>query len=105
VALDFTILDGTGAPEQSVPIGVQAHHELLVAARDADLPLLLRVSDYYADADVRYEIAEVPQLAAELQKLESNQNCSDLVRQSARAIRQMCSHAAARGKPIDVIAD
>ena len=76
---------------------------LMSAATRANAPMLLRMADYYGDAE--YEVAELPTLQAEV----------DAVARAARGdaelvalleeVREILGHAHRTGRGIHVLAD
>lgn len=64
VSYDLLLLDDRGAPSQCAPIGVDDHWHLICLAMAMCYPPLLRMEDYYADA--QYEPDEIASLIREL---------------------------------------
>ena len=65
MAFDLAILDNQGKPSRQVSIGVAEHFQLLALAKDQQLPLIQRMSDYYAD--VEFSSCELKGFSHELQ--------------------------------------
>ncbi|MDH3403571.1 MAG: hypothetical protein OES32_13590 [Acidobacteriota bacterium] len=51
MALDIALIGAAGRPEDGIQIAVEPHHRLMSLSREADLPLLGRMEDYYDDVD------------------------------------------------------
>lgn len=64
MALDIVILGPEGSPVEMVSVEDDVHVRLMSAARATEASMLLRMADYYADAE--YELAELPMLEAEV---------------------------------------
>lgn len=64
MALDIAILGPEGHPVEMVSVQDDVHVRLMSAVTRANAPMLLRMADYYADAE--YEVAELPTLQAEV---------------------------------------
>ncbi|KRB76829.1 hypothetical protein [Noviherbaspirillum sp. Root189] len=70
MSLDFASLSEAGTPAHTVSISVDVHHELICAAKDLRLILLLRIEDYYQDAE--YEATDLPYLAKQIMVMREN---------------------------------
>ena len=102
MGLDFAYLGDDGSPARSVPIGVTKHWAIVQAARSADFPLLLRMQDYYEDAE--YAANEVDALLRELRRLEELLAEGDMKTLLA-AMQDLCEEAMTQNMGIDTIAD
>ncbi|MER9585443.1 hypothetical protein [Mesorhizobium sp. M0276] len=77
MSLDFSILDASGAPKKSVPLDVELHHELLVAAKSLGLGEVVRFHDYYEDEEI--PLSSIPIFMQEIFILKNNTNSSRLL--------------------------
>lgn len=68
MALDLTLAAEHGESEIYIAVGLEAHFKLMQLAEAKGLNLLRRMADYYADAN--FTVAELDELAAELDRLE-----------------------------------
>lgn len=102
MSLDLSILGDDGAPRASVAIGNAAHAKLMQAARVERLRLVLRMSDYYADATIR--ASEVAAFVDELNRLDAVAGDAE-VRELAAGLRALARDALALGKDLEAIAD
>jgi len=69
ISLDLAILDARGFPTNEVRIGVDEHNRLMEKAALTGSRILLRLHDYYEDADIASdEIDEFVRDISELRK-------------------------------------
>jgi hypothetical protein len=66
MALDIALLAEDGTAKHRASIGVDAHHRLMQSCDSAGLDLLLRIRDYYAEAEFFRQ--EFPALSDELRR-------------------------------------
>jgi hypothetical protein len=102
MSLDLSILGDDGAPRASVAIENAAHSKLMKEARGQHLHLILRMSDFYADATIR--ASEVAAFVDELNRLDASGVDAD-VRRLAAGMRALARDALASGKDLEAIAD
>jgi hypothetical protein len=102
MSLDFAVLGSTGAPEATVQLGVELHHQLLSCATVRNLRSLLTFEDYYEDAEVSIE--QLPTLASEVQFLSSEANSAEL-RMFLGALDNLITSAILTGRSLHAIAD
>jgi hypothetical protein len=69
MSYDITIMDEAGYPTVNVPLYDDEHWTLIQQAKQLDLPMWSRMSDYYEDAD--YSVEELTVFAAETAHLRS----------------------------------
>lgn len=70
MALDLAILNETGKPQDQISLGVGVHKRLMIKAKENNLAYILRLWDYYSDAD--FHSAEIDDLLSEIIKLKDN---------------------------------
>lgn len=102
MALDIALLDDSDTPTATVPLGVDAHWELIQLARTESLELLLRLSDYYEEASFFQQ--ELPSLARELEAVSRAKTSPELA-EFARSARLLCDTARSAGRGLDAIPD
>lgn len=99
MALDIAILEDDGRFGVQCSLGVNEHWGLIQSAKPlAAFPLLLRLRDYYSDAE--FGVGEVSALREELHRLSyqvQNKMITELI--------QLCDSAERNGKGIVAIAD
>jgi hypothetical protein len=103
MSLDIVILGTDGRPERELPIGVNQHYRLMHVARELDLPLLERISDYYGDAE--YKDEELLSLGAEIEKLFAHCVGDDELLQIISDLQNLVSCAREDKRGIEAIAD
>jgi hypothetical protein len=74
---DLAIVNTKGAPCRQVSINVDDHSRLIAIAKDLGLPLLQRMSDYYADAE--FLVTEMEGLQAEWMRVSQCMNVTNRV--------------------------
>jgi hypothetical protein len=103
MSLDITILNSDGSPDEQVSVGVDDHYQLMQQAEKQSLLLLMRMRDYYQDAD--YNSDEVLLLSNELKILiEQHKSKSSFV-PVATQLLNLAQIAIDRSKGIVAIAD
>ncbi len=65
--LDLAVLGSDGTPADVVPIRASVHERLMLVAQQVRASLLLRMSDFYLDAE--YGCAELPALGSEVEQV------------------------------------
>ena len=101
--LDVAILGADARPELQVSIDLGVHPELMERASALGCPLLLRMADYYADAE--YKSAEVPRLRRELERLRLNPQTPRMAEELAGALARIAREAEVRNTGLIVLAD
>lgn len=100
--LDFAVLDQNGAPEKTVPLDVDLHHELVTTASTHGLTLFQSFADYYKDAEIA--IDALPSLAEQVQTLRVQTSSVDLQR-FLYDLGDLIAYAVANGKVFHAISD
>jgi hypothetical protein len=103
MSLDIVVLGTDGRPERELQIGVNQHYRLMQAARELELPLLERISDYYGDAE--YKDEELLSLEAEIEKLFAHCVGDDELLQILSDLQNLVSYAREDKRGIEAIAD
>jgi hypothetical protein len=103
MSLDIVVLDTDGRPERELQIGVNPHHRLMQVARELQLPLLERISDYYEDAE--YRVEELVALEAEVEKTIVRCAGDDELLQILSDLQNLTSYAREVQRRIEAIAD
>lgn len=102
MSLDFVVLGQSGAPERTVSLGVDLHHELITAALVSELARFQDFSDYYEDADI--SVDDLPGLASQVRLLRSQVNSADL-QAFLDKLSELITYASSNGKALHAIAD
>lgn len=76
MSLDFVVLGQNGAPEMTVSLGMNLHHEMIAAALALELTSFHKFSDYYQDADIYFW--ELQRLASHAQELFAKTSSTEL---------------------------
>jgi hypothetical protein len=103
MSLDLSILGPDGRPCEEVPLAVQEHSYIILAAQRLGLDYMLRMSDYYADTE--YSRDEIPMLIGEIQILQRSDMLNEAEMDRLRWCKELCEHAIAKNCPVRVIAD
>jgi hypothetical protein len=103
MSLDFSILSESGRPLRAVPIYLDFYPVLIAAAESAESELILRMADYYEHA--RYEVSELPALAAELNALETARPHDPTFTEGIARLRELVEEAQTSSLRIMAIAD
>lgn len=101
MALDLAILGTHGQPEMEVAIGADVHVRLVELAARLNLPLLLRLNDYYEDAD--FTPQEVSVLRAEVRA--ALLSADETLREILKEVDALLAEAEQRGVGVRAIAD
>jgi hypothetical protein len=101
--LDFAVLDPNGRIDQYVPIGPDAHHEIVSIASQNAFELILRFRDFYEDATVPIE--SFPSLSADIAALQQTPGVSEESRLFLSCLADLIGYAAEQGRPIQAISD
>ncbi|WP_373991293.1 hypothetical protein [Duganella sp. BuS-21] len=100
--LDFAILSNDGTPNQTVPLSMELHDELMSNARELKLYRILKFHDYFEDVDTSpIELAGLQQEILSLQRTAST-------RQALRFLLELyrlTELAVGQGQTIYAIAD
>jgi hypothetical protein len=102
VPLDIALLDSSEAVVHSVPIGVDAHWELVRHAERLHLELLLRLRDYYEEAVFFHQ--ELAALVRELDAI-ARERVSPEVAAFSKAAVALCQQALALQQGLHAIPD
>lgn len=102
MSLDFAVLGQNGAPEKTVSLGVDLHHELITTASALGLARFQDFSDYYEDAEV--VVDDLLGLVEQAQVLRTQTKSTDLQR-FLDDLSGLIAYAVANGKALHAIAD
>jgi hypothetical protein len=102
MSLDFAILGPDGAPEKSVSLGIDVHHELIAAAAIAKLARFECFADYYEDAEVGVD--DLPDLVEQIRMLRLHAGSTELHR-FLDDLGNLAANAVAQRKVLYAIAD
>jgi hypothetical protein len=102
MSLDIAILDVDGSPKEQVSIGVEDHHRLMNFASERKARLVLRLDDYYGDAE--FGTGELELLIREASILRE-QSPDDRLVWFLEALIQLARRAQSAHQPLTVIAD
>lgn len=103
MSLDLVTLGADGKPDRQVRISDPAHHGMIGKARALNLPLLMRLEDYYADAEIAPE--ELGAFVAEVDKLVAAAAGDAQVAPLAANMKRLALEAQKERKPILALAD
>jgi hypothetical protein len=103
MSYDFCIIGENGTPVKQVGFGVDEHHLLIEVARNANLAMLSRCSDYYADIDFFPE--EIGPLKDEIEELFEAGDNLDPMNSKLKQLVDLCNTAMAKNTGISTIAD
>ncbi|MHA4870482.1 hypothetical protein ACXZ1M_22595 [Duganella sp. PWIR1] len=100
--LDFAILFKDGTPNQTVPLSMELHDELMANARELKLYRILRFHDYFEDVDTSpIELVGLQKEILSMQRTASTQQALQFLRELYR----LTELAAVQGQTIYAIAD
>lgn len=102
MALDFAVLGQSGAPERTVSLGVDLHHDLVINARAHGLARFQIFANYYEDAEV--VVDDLPGLVEQIAILRV-QTRSDELRRFLDALLDLIDYAVVKGQALHAIAD
>ena len=102
MSLDFVVLGQNGAPEMTVSLGVNLHHEMTAAALALGLTSFHNFSDYYQDVDM--DSGEIPLLASHAQELFAKTSSIEL-QCFLGDLSALIAYAMDTGKALHAIAD
>lgn len=102
MSLDFVVLGRNGAPEKTVALGVDLHHELVTAAAAHGLVRFKDFADYYADAEVA--ISGLPGLVEQIRTLRWQTGSADL-QCFLDNLNDLIAYAVAQQKTLYVLSD
>lgn len=102
MSLDFVVLGQNGAPEKTVSLGVDLHHQLITVASSQGLKGFQVFEDYYEDAEVAVEdlsglVDQVQALRVQTSSIELQSFLGDLT--------ELIACAMATGRAVHTIAD
>jgi len=103
MSLDLVTLGADGSPDRTVRISDPAHHRMIVKARGLGLPLILRLEDYYEDAEIKSE--EVRGFLAEIETLIAAGAGDSQLSQLTANIKRLALEAQKDNKAILALAD
>jgi hypothetical protein len=102
MSLDITILGADGSPKQQVSIGVDDHYRLMqLVGKDGGL--LVRLEDYYADAEFRN--AELGKLVQEVMVLRARCHDDKQLLSFLNGLVELAELAKREQQPLLAIAD
>jgi len=102
MSLDMVILGPDGSPARQMSISVDDHYRLMALAKDTGR-LLMRLNNYYADAEFRY--SELEDLAAEIASLQISHLHDASLLPFLNDLSDLIAIAKQEHKPIVAIAD
>ena len=102
MSLDFAVLGQNRAPEKTVSLGVDLHHELMTAASSRGLLRFQDFADYYEDAEIAVD--DLAGLAEQVRALRAQIASTDLQR-FLDDLSELIGYAVANGKALHAIAD
>lgn len=102
MSLDFAVLGQNGSPEKTIPLSVDIHHELVIAAANLGLARFQEFDDYYEDAEIA--VADLPGLAEEVATLRT-QVCSIELQRFLDSLSDLITYASSNEKALHAIAD
>ncbi|MBL8634996.1 MAG: hypothetical protein JNM40_17345 [Myxococcales bacterium] len=103
MSLDVAILGPDGLPTNTASIRAEAHARLLQLAARHNASLLLRMSDFYRDAE--YGLSELPSLSTEVANLLREPLDDRDVREFLVQASDLLQKAQSQGVPLVVLAD
>lgn len=102
MSLDFAVLGQSGAPEKTVSLGVDLHHELITTAAVYGLARFEDFADYYEDAEVAVD--GLPGLVEQIRTLRCQTGSAELQR-FLDDLNDLIAYAVAQQKALYAIAD
>ena|SRR5436189_3460401 len=102
MSLDFAVLGQNGAPEKTVSLGVDLHHELITAASSRGLGRFQDFADYYEDTEIAVD--GLAGLAEQVRVLRAQVSSTDL-HCFLDGLSELIGYAVANGKALHAIAD
>lgn len=102
MSLDFVVSDQNGAPENTVPLGVELHYELVTAAAKIGLARFQKFEDYYEDAEI--SVTDLPGFAEQVSILRAQSHSTDLQR-FLDSLSDLIAYAISREMTLHAIAD
>ena len=102
MSLDFAVLGQNRAPEKTVSLGVDLHHELVTAASARELASFRDFVDYYEDVEIAVDDLQV--LAEQIQTLRLQVGSTDL-QGFLDELNALIAYAIVNGKALHAIAD
>lgn len=103
MTLDRAILGPNGAPVEEVSLRLQVHENLIAAANATGASLLVRMEDFYADAE--YAATEMPALLAELDAVGRTPLRDAELSATLAKIKSIVETASRTGRAIAALAD
>ena len=102
MALDMAVLGADGSPELCLPIGMRTHDQLIEEASRLNCALVLRMNDYFEDAD--FSPVEIEGLIGEATRI-AESTTDDALRAWIFKFTELAGSELARKRGIAVIAD
>jgi hypothetical protein len=102
MSLDFAVIGQNGAPEKTVSLGVDLHHELITMAAVHGMARFEDFADYYQDAEVAVD--DLPGLVEQILALRSQTGSAELQR-FLDDLSYLIAYAVAQQKALHAIAD
>lgn len=103
MSLDFAVLGHSGAPEKSVSLKVDLHHELVAVATARRLKCFQEFADYYEDAEIAVE--DLSALAEQTEALRVHGGGSAELQCFLGALKELIAYAVAQRRTLHAIAD
>lgn len=100
--LDFVVLGQNGAPEKTLSLGVDLHHELIASAFSCGIMRFQDFSDYYEDAEITVD--DLAGLAEQVRALRAQVGSIDL-QYFLDGLSELIGYAITNGKALHAIAD
>ncbi len=102
MSLDFVVLGPNGAPEKTLSLGVDLHHELITSAFSCGIMRFQDFSDYYEDAEITVD--DLAGLAEQVRALRAQVGSIDL-QYFLDGLSELIGYAITNGKALHAIAD
>lgn len=103
MSLDLAIMGPDKHLVRWVPIGVDAHEDLLDLADQLGLPLMARMRDYYADATITAE--ELPAFKDEIESIRKVLDDKTYLRPLLTDLQELTEEAIRSGRSLEALAD
>jgi hypothetical protein len=103
MSLDIAILGSDGVPKNQVSIDADTHHRLMKLLEENTRSLLIRMNDYYADAE--YSVSELDSLHAELLAIQARCHNDERLFLFLKEFLNLSAAAKTEGKSVVTIPD
>ena len=91
MTLDIAMVDADERPIDTVDLGVEDHHQLMMLAIERNFTQLSKFADYYGEATIRAD--ELPALATEVEALLSTERLPPSLADTVRRLLTMTRRA------------